>query len=523
MQTHPPKHLFLTAVHMWGHARPLIVCAARMVRLRPVVITFCIASKLYEKAKAEIASDYVSENKEPLQRLRLIQIDQGPNTLDPEMYKDNFMAVWHKLCSGESVACQSADGATQSVNLQSEPLSGILVDGFAIEVLNALYKQRDSSPAHTNLNIFNWIPVSSNHIVALYRQDPIPLAVAIAEREGISFDDAAYKLLAVAKGRVIECPGLPPMYDYEHQPQGFTFPQEMLGRVFIRLAGGMMQADALVTLDAADYHPEATAACREYLGVLGRKVHFAGPLITKTHPAPDPEVAAAAEAAMQFMDKQLKKHGERSLIYVSFGSLFWPMDPAKLVAVLDILMQQGIPFVLPHPSPLAHLPDELMQRLKEYPDVYMANWVPQQAILDHPATGWCLTHGGHNSVLECIHSGVPMIVWPITADQPANAVHLTDNLDVAYELLEVRNGTGAGPICRTGQKPVATVDSVRAELRDVLARAFGEDGAAKRARLLALREKLDSAWTEEGVARREVEAFLDYVGTLPTFSLVRNA
>ncbi|TFK80980.1 glycosyltransferase family 1 protein [Polyporus arcularius HHB13444] len=106
-------------------------------------------------------------------------------------------------------------------------------------------------------------------------------------------------------------------------------------------------------------------------------------------------------------------------------------------------------------------------------------------------------------------AGIPMIVWPISAEQPLNAIHLTDNLDVAFELIEVRHGAGVGKIYRTGRVPVATVDAVKAEMRDVLERAYGGEGARKRANLLSLRKKLQAAWSENGVARRDVEAFLN--------------
>ena len=101
------------------------------------------------------------------------------------------------------------------------------------------------------------------------------------------------------------------------------------------------------------------------------------------------------------------------------------------------------------------------------------------------------------------------IVWPISADQPLNAIHLSENLDVGYELIEVRHGVGAGKIYRNGRVPVATVDAVKAEMRDVLERAYSEEGARKRSNVLSVQKKLQAAWAEDGIARREVEAFLD--------------
>ena len=103
------------------------------------------------------------------------------------------------------------------------------------------------------------------------------------------------------------------------------------------------------------------------------------------------------------------------------------------------------------------------------------------------------------------------IVWPISADQPLNAIHLSENLDVGFELIEVRHGVGAGKIYRNGRVPVATVDAVKAEMWDVLERAYGEEGARKRANLSEVQKKLQAAWAEDGIARREVEAFLDEI------------
>ena len=45
-------------------------------------------------------------------------------------------------------------------------------------------------------------------------------------------------------------------------------------------------------------------------------------------------------------------------------------------------------------------------------------WVPQLAVLAHPATKLFVTHAGLNSMHEALAAGKPMLAMPYSADQP---------------------------------------------------------------------------------------------------------
>ena len=162
-----------------------------------------------------------------------------------------------------------------------------------------------------------------------------------------------------------------------------------------------------------------------------------------------------------------------------------------------------------HASPFTGpIPEEIKEKVKNYGKGLLSPWTPQQLILDHPATGWFVAHGGHNGVTEAIVSNVPMILWPFRADQPMNTIMLTEKHGVAYELREVRSGEGLKPTFRNGFKAAGTLDALKTEARDILTKAFGEDGKEKRARLEILRKLILGEWEQGGASKRDVSAFL---------------
>ncbi|KAI3756720.1 hypothetical protein L1987_56542 [Smallanthus sonchifolius] len=61
-------------------------------------------------------------------------------------------------------------------------------------------------------------------------------------------------------------------------------------------------------------------------------------------------------------------------------------------------------------------------------------WAPQVAVLAHRAVGGFVSHCGWNSLLESIWFGVPVVVWPMYAEQPINAFEMVVELGLAVEI-----------------------------------------------------------------------------------------
>ena len=101
------------------------------------------------------------------------------------------------------------------------------------------------------------------------------------------------------------------------------------------------------------------------------------------------------------------------------------------------------------------------------------------------------------------------IFWPIIADQPVAAAHVTENLHAAIELFQVRSGEkGLKPLHRNGLTPAGMREAVGIEVRQIIDLCRGEKGQEIRSNAEKLKEQFAKAWEQDGAARQEIVKFL---------------
>ncbi|KAJ7210324.1 hypothetical protein GGX14DRAFT_625273 [Mycena pura] len=285
-----------------------------------------------------------------------------------------------------------------------------------------------------------------------------------------------------------------------------------------------MECDGVIISTAEAYEKTSLDALKSWLAGLSKPLYALGPLVPRT--LRSEATTSETDRFKTFLDEMQAQHGKHCVIYISCGTVFWPTVNDYVEELVEALPEMKAPFILCHASPFAKISDELRSKVVNSGIALLTTWCPQQLILSHSATGWFLTHGaqwfdvhfvcgadsrsqsGHGGLMESLSSGVPLICWPFDADQPAAAKHLTHNLNVAFELVEVRTGLGMKPSYGSDKVPEGTREAVGREIRAVVVDCRGETGKEKRKNAERLRAELLEAWSVGG------PAIGDFLGSL---------
>ncbi|KAL4204141.1 hypothetical protein AMTRI_Chr01g108240 [Amborella trichopoda] len=138
-------------------------------------------------------------------------------------------------------------------------------------------------------------------------------------------------------------------------------------------------------------------------------------------------------------------------------------------------------------DPKAYLPQGFLERTKGV-GMVVPSWAPQTRVLAHAATGGFLTHCGWNSTLESFQNGIPLIAWPLYAEQKMNAILLVDEIKVAIRPKMQEDG-------------IIKVEEIDRVVRGLME---GEEGKALRAKMRDLRDAASTAVAEGGSSYHSV-------------------
>ncbi|KHN36250.1 UDP-glucose flavonoid 3-O-glucosyltransferase 7 [Glycine soja] len=182
----------------------------------------------------------------------------------------------------------------------------------------------------------------------------------------------------------------------------------------------------------APHHLEMTRLQEHYKTVTGTKTWSLGPVsLWVNQDASDK--AGRGYAKEEGWLKWLKSKPEKSVLYVSFGSMS-KFPSSQLVEIAQALEESGHSFmwvVKNRDEGDDRFLEEFEKRVKASNKGYLIwGWAPQLLILENSAIGGLVTHCGWNTIMEGVTAGLPMATWPLFAEQFFNEKPVVDVLKI---------------------------------------------------------------------------------------------
>ncbi|KAG6652472.1 hypothetical protein CIPAW_05G008700 [Carya illinoinensis] len=171
-----------------------------------------------------------------------------------------------------------------------------------------------------------------------------------------------------------------------------------------------------------------------YIKVLGRKAWHIGPVSLCKEAEDKGQRGKESSIDTHECLKWLNTKNNDSVVYICFGSLANLTDSQlmEIAMGLEASEQQFIWVVKKGKGKKEEedwMPKGFEKRM-EGKGLIIRGWAPQVLILDHEAVGGFVTHCGCNSTLEGVIAGVPMVTWPMFADQFYNEKLVTEVLKI---------------------------------------------------------------------------------------------
>ncbi|QCD94720.1 hydroquinone glucosyltransferase [Vigna unguiculata] len=236
-------------------------------------------------------------------------------------------------------------------------------------------------------------------------------------------------------------PGLPAI-SMDIFPNESLDPLSYINQIFGRIAEAMKGSSGII-INTYEAMEEKAIAVLNDDGILP-PLFCVGPVISAPYGEED-------KGCLSWLESQ----PSQSVVLLCFGSMGWfsrrqlmemaiglEKSEQRFLWVVRTELEDGNS-VEEKPSLDELLPEGFLDRTKEK-GLVVRDWAPQREILSHDSVGGFVTHCGWNSVLEAVCEGVPMVAWPLYAEQKLNRVLMVEEMKVALALKEEKDGLVSG-------------------------------------------------------------------------------
>jgi len=167
----------------------------------------------------------------------------------------------------------------------------------------------------------------------------------------------------------------------------------------------------------------------------------------------------------------------RPVLYVAFGSQA-DLSRAQLEEIATGLDRSDLDFIWVVRSRWFNGEEPFQGRFRDRGKV-VQGFINQLGILSHQAIKGFFSHCGWNSVMESISMGVPILTYPIAAEQKLNAKFVVDVVEVGIRIWPSKRGD-SGP---ASEQQLVSSDDVETLARELILGEGGKRAAAKASEL----------------------------------------
>lgn len=497
----PLKHVVFMTSPQWGHLRPALKTSLRMIeKFQDLYISVFVYSTAVDKATKYLNA----QNSTYSRRIRLVTATSHEGNC--AVSTDNVTELFISLRKGFKLWITSELQEPSIIQLDGRPINQ---PSLIIEDLFGGGTSLACKDVH-QLPIVGWWLMSAASLPSIpgIREYAEEADVVKTITQGVVQDkiltNGGKKYPQDISNQLACLPGIPPFYEWEAVTHEIPFMKPLMADLLSGWKKMVEYVDTVLCCTTFEFEPISAS----YLSNAFKMTPlFIGPSVDLPSPhQPDP-----SSPITQFLDQAYTERGAHSVIYVAFGTVFFPPPSSLslLMAVLDEIPRAGLRFILALSSESAQLDQTWMDGHIEAGNAIFPQWTNQTEVLEHPAIHYFLSHGGWNSSTEAIVRGVPMIFWPIAGDQPLDAIQIAGVHDCGFELLQVRTGPAKSVAYQNGTNVeiVGTEGAVREEMRRLLEMSKGPRGKHQRTNMRLLGKVFTDSLAPGGSGDTELGRF----------------
>lgn len=453
-----------------GHLIPFAELAIRLAEHHGLSITFISCKWMFSARLMALYSDRIASSGLDITFVRLPEVEiEGAQHMQLETHVSKLLEK-----SKESVV-----SALRFLVESGPPFSAFITDFFCSTMYDVA----------AELGIPTYVFFTSNASLLSFMLS-IPKLVSEIP---ISFKDAEFPL---------EVPGIPPIAGTDIPPPFRDRSDEAFYWVVLHSSCLWKVTGILInTFEEAEPETIKVIAEGKICNPTGAsrvpRLYPVGPLISSSPlEYNDKPVEDERVDCLKWLDKQPPS----SVLFVSFGSgTALPRAQVTELAVgleasghrfLWVLRSPSSSFLSIEETNLSRLLPEGFENRTRDRGLVVASWAPQIPVLAHPSTGGFVSHCGWNSSLESISHGVPMICWPLFAEQRMNMFLLVNRLKV-------------GIAAKMENDEFVRRDEVERAVRELME---GGEGRMVRARMRELKVKAVSTLEKGGSSYKAMAA-----------------